>query len=66
MNNIIGFECSCCGEFHDQLPMSHGSPAPYYWYEIDPGDLMSAVSSLLIIVSLMINRRLNKIFVGYI
>ncbi|KRE49512.1 DUF2199 domain-containing protein [Paenibacillus sp. Soil522] len=38
MNNNIGFECSCCGEFHE-LPMSYGSPAPYYWYGIDPGEL---------------------------
>jgi hypothetical protein len=26
--------CSCCGEFHEELPMSYGSTAPYYWYGI--------------------------------
>lgn len=34
-----GFICSCCGKFHEELPMSYGSPAPYYWYGIDAEEL---------------------------
>lgn len=28
-----GFKCSACGEWHDELPMSFGANAPY-WYDI--------------------------------
>jgi hypothetical protein len=31
---MTGFQCSCCGQFHDDLPMSLGSPAPAAWYDI--------------------------------
>jgi hypothetical protein len=29
-----GFHCTTCGEFHDQLPMCFGSPAPALYYDI--------------------------------
>ena len=28
-----GFKCSACGEWHDELPMSFGADAPY-WYDM--------------------------------
>lgn len=28
--NKTGYICSCCGQYHDELPTSYGSPAPYY------------------------------------
>lgn len=27
-----GYICRCCGEFHDELPMSYGSSALNYFY----------------------------------
>ncbi|PRZ12373.1 hypothetical protein CLV36_11437 [Laceyella sediminis] len=35
MNDKKGFVCSTCGEYHDELPMSYRSPAPYYWFLIN-------------------------------
>ncbi len=29
-----GFDCATCGQHHDELPMSLGSPAPALWYSI--------------------------------
>jgi hypothetical protein len=34
-----GFVCSCCGKYHDELPLSYGSPAPYYWFLINPDEI---------------------------
>jgi hypothetical protein len=34
----MGFECACCGKYHDELPMSYGSPAPAYWHQIEPAE----------------------------
>ena len=31
MNNIRGYTCSCCGEYHDELPKSYGTVAPVYY-----------------------------------
>ncbi|WP_376768299.1 DUF2199 domain-containing protein [Paenibacillus alginolyticus] len=31
-----GYICSCCGKRHDELPMSYGSNAPYYWFQSKP------------------------------
>lgn len=31
-----GYICSCCGKKHDELPMSYGSNAPYYWFQTKP------------------------------
>ena len=36
MTNIKGYTCNCCGEYHDELPTSYGSPAPVYYYEAEP------------------------------
>jgi hypothetical protein len=33
-----GFHCTCCGQFHEELPMSLGSPAPAAWFEVPEGD----------------------------
>ena len=30
---MSGFKCSACGEWHDELPMSFGADAPY-WYDV--------------------------------
>lgn len=29
-----GFHCSTCGQFHDELPLTLGGPAPTAWYAI--------------------------------
>ncbi len=29
-----GYLCRCCGKYHDELPMSYGSPVPDYCYDI--------------------------------
>jgi hypothetical protein len=31
MSIDCGFTCSCCGERHDELPLSYHLPAPVYW-----------------------------------
>ncbi|MFI5908069.1 DUF2199 domain-containing protein [Dactylosporangium sp. NPDC051541] len=28
---VQGYECRCCGQRHEGLPFSYGSPAPAYW-----------------------------------
>lgn len=34
MTNITeGYICSCCGEYHAELPLNYGSPAPVYYEE---------------------------------
>jgi hypothetical protein len=29
-----GFKCSCCGEFHEGLPLDYGAEFPDYYFEI--------------------------------
>ncbi|KZN99719.1 DUF2199 domain-containing protein [Pseudobacillus badius] len=29
-----GYTCRCCGNYHNELPMSYGRPVPDYCYEI--------------------------------
>ncbi|MCQ3937427.1 MAG: DUF2199 domain-containing protein [Chloroflexi bacterium] len=29
-----GYTCRICGQYHEELPLSYGSPAPAYWYGI--------------------------------
>ena len=29
-----GYLCRGCGKYHDELPMSYGSPVPDYFYDI--------------------------------
>jgi len=31
MNKIRGYTCSCCGEYHNELPTSYGTIAPVYY-----------------------------------
>ena len=31
---MIGFNCTTCGQYHNELPMTLGSPAPALWYSI--------------------------------
>lgn len=28
------FLCSTCNKYHNDIPMSYGSPTPYYWYQL--------------------------------
>lgn len=30
-----GFHCQRCGQFHEELPMAYGAPAPIYYYQVD-------------------------------
>jgi hypothetical protein len=32
MANALGFQCSKCGEYHDELPLVFGAAAPYPWF----------------------------------
>lgn len=34
-----GFLCATCGEFHDDLPMCLGAPAPALWYSMTESEL---------------------------
>lgn len=29
-----GFKCSCCGEFHEGLPLDYGAQFPVYYFEV--------------------------------
>lgn len=31
MSENAGFTCSCCGQYHRELPLSFAAPAPDYW-----------------------------------
>jgi hypothetical protein len=33
---MTGFECSTCGKWHDELPMSFGADAPYHYSVVAP------------------------------
>lgn len=33
-----GFTCGACGQFHDELPLRFGAPAPAAWFEIPPAE----------------------------
>lgn len=41
--HIEGFFCKCCGKYHDELPMSYGSPVPDYFYDIPTEEQESRV-----------------------
>src|SRR4051794_7667124 len=43
MTATVGFECSCCGAWHDELPFAYHSPAPAYW---SPDSAADGVSEL--------------------
>ena len=30
----VGYLCKCCGEYHEELPMSYGSSVPDYFYDV--------------------------------
>ncbi|WP_316571725.1 DUF2199 domain-containing protein [Neobacillus sp. YIM B06451] len=36
MAKIEGYTCSCCGQYHEELPRSYGNPAPVYYYYFGP------------------------------
>jgi hypothetical protein len=43
MSVELGFQCSCCGQRHDELPFSYGTLAPVYWqesFEGSPGSVL--------------------------
>ncbi|MEU5809825.1 hypothetical protein [Streptomyces sp. NPDC047718] len=31
MTNDLGYTCSCCGEYHAELPMGYNAMAPDVW-----------------------------------
>jgi hypothetical protein len=33
-NYKVGYQCKCCGNYHDELPLSYGSPVPDYYEEV--------------------------------
>ncbi|MFF2754441.1 DUF2199 domain-containing protein [Psychrobacillus sp. NPDC058041] len=39
MTSLKGYTCNCCGEYHEELPTSYGSPAPVYYYDVAPEEL---------------------------
>ena len=43
MNEPVGFACSCCGEWHDELPFAYHAAAPAPWspqMEEEPGSVL--------------------------
>jgi hypothetical protein len=32
------WQCSCCGEWHDGLPLAYGPPAPLLWFTLPEGE----------------------------
>ncbi|MGJ7922885.1 DUF2199 domain-containing protein [Neobacillus sp. LXY-4] len=36
MTKIKGYTCSCCGNYHEELPTSYGDQAPVYYYDAAP------------------------------
>ena len=30
----VGYTCSCCGVYHDEVPTAYGAPAPVYYYAL--------------------------------
>lgn len=45
MANDLGFTCSCCGEYHAELPMSYSTMAPDVWdqtFADDPDSMLSS------------------------
>ncbi|MGW7535495.1 DUF2199 domain-containing protein [Amycolatopsis sp. NPDC054798] len=50
MTTDPGFDCSCCGRRHDELPLAYGAPAPAYWHDGlagKPGCLLSGEQCVL-------------------
>ncbi|WP_406327082.1 DUF2199 domain-containing protein [Streptomyces sp. NBC_00203] len=45
MANDLGFTCSCCGEYHAELPMGFSTMAPDVWSESFAEDSASMLSS---------------------
>jgi len=35
---MAGYRCRCCGEFHDEVPMHYGAPAPELWFTLPEGE----------------------------
>jgi hypothetical protein len=33
-NYKVGYQCNCCGNYHDELPLSYGIPVPDYYEEV--------------------------------
>ncbi|WHX61396.1 DUF2199 domain-containing protein [Peribacillus frigoritolerans] len=33
-NYKVGYQCKCCGNYHDELPLSYGSPVPDCYEEV--------------------------------
>ncbi len=33
-NYKVGYQCKSCGNYHDELPLSYGSPVPDYYEEV--------------------------------
>lgn len=45
MTNDLGFTCSCCGEYHAELPMGFSTMAPDVWSESFAGDSASMLAT---------------------
>jgi hypothetical protein len=45
MANDLGYTCSCCGEYHAELPMGYSTTAPDVWdqsFADDPDSMLSS------------------------
>jgi hypothetical protein len=45
-----GYQCRCCGQWHDALPYSYGTQAPAHWRDDFDGDPRSTLSDELCII----------------
>jgi hypothetical protein len=50
MSIPAGFPCRSCGQWHEGLPFSYGSPAPAYWHDELAGDPNSALAEELCVI----------------
>lgn len=50
MSEDSGYSCRCCGEHHDELPLSYGADAPAYWLEQFAADESSMLEAEVCVI----------------
>jgi hypothetical protein len=45
VSDDLGYTCRCCGQYHNELPMSYGADAPAYWHKEYAADESSLLES---------------------
>ena len=50
MSTDLGFDCSCCGERHDSVPLAYHAEAPAFWSAESASDPKSSLEPELCII----------------